>query len=244
MNWLWESILISCLHTRFCLHGVSFLHSSLHIAFTVVLGREFVAKPVLITLQCFYYCWAMCAHVKGYSLPATICTMPPHQIGWKRWNFQGTQPGQLTQTDQYHMTSIPHGIILSSRIKERKMAECAWLPYLTSSVTVTYAETLPKTGSVSPCQHKALNICLCLYAQLYLTYLTVVISIPESLNFVLFYSTDREGSSWKSQNLKLQRYIFWSSKHWDVLLSSKKNFTTLHFFRGITQGGFYFSKKP
>lgn len=67
-----ESILISGLHTRFCLDGVNLLHSSLYIAFTVVFCREFVTKPVLITLQCFYYCWAMCAHVKGYSQPTTL----------------------------------------------------------------------------------------------------------------------------------------------------------------------------
>lgn len=183
MNWLWESILFSCLHTRFCLHGVSFLHSILYTAFTVVLGREFVAKPALITLQCFYYCWAVCAHVKGYSLPATICTMPPHQVGWKCWNCQGTQPGQLTQTDQYHMTSIPHGIMPSSRTqrKENGRMRMATIFDFPSNCYICWDPA--KTGSVSACQHKALNICLCLYAQLYLTYLTAVISIPEFYSF-------------------------------------------------------------
>lgn len=49
----------------------SFLHSRLYKAFTVVFCREFVTKLVLIKLQCFYFCWAVCALVKGYSLPAT-----------------------------------------------------------------------------------------------------------------------------------------------------------------------------
>lgn len=85
-------------------------------------------------------------------------------------------------------------------LKERKMGECIRFLHLTSQVTVTYAEALPKTGSKSACQHKALNICFFLYAQLYLTYLNccyfnpwIYLFLP--FQFFLLHSTDRVGTS-------------------------------------------------
>lgn len=177
MNWQWESILISGLHTKFFLDRASFPHSSQYITFTVVFCREFVTKSVLIKPQCFYFCWAMCSHVKDYSLPAILHTMPPQQVGWKCWNCQGTQPGQLTQTDQYHVTSIPHGIMLSSRTQRKEYGRMVATFDFPSNCHICWGPA--NTGSVSACQHKALNICLCLYAQPYLTYFTVVILIPE-----------------------------------------------------------------
>lgn len=80
----------------------------------IVLCFRFVTKPVLITHQCFGYCLAARAQCQGL-FPPPLSTTPPQQVGWKCWrSWQGTQPRQLTQPDQYHMTTIPRDIVLNN----------------------------------------------------------------------------------------------------------------------------------
>ena len=67
----------------------------------------FVLKTVLITQRCFSYCWAGLTQSQGLFCFSPQPTSEQAEGGTRSW--EGTQPGQLTPTDQKdipdHMTS-------------------------------------------------------------------------------------------------------------------------------------------
>jgi len=64
---------------------------------------ESVTKTIFLTHQCFGYCWAVLAQQQCFLLSYSV-----HQrVCWvyiRSW--EGTQPGQLTQTDQWDIPSL------------------------------------------------------------------------------------------------------------------------------------------
>ena len=76
-----------------------------------------VASKVLITHRCCGCCWAVLAPHQG-CLP-NIPTPPPVGWGWAR-SWEGTQPGQLTQTPEKGY-SMPYDIC--SAIKAERKEE-------------------------------------------------------------------------------------------------------------------------